>query len=326
MFSRRTVVMVLVLTFSTSLLLLLPTAAPAMAGRALDKSIQAMMGFVNARLEANNENYRLGVVEYITSGHDEQIGRTVFFKFTGDKRLEEHFVPGDPRRGGLTDISWINDWSEGSTTSGLGPAQTAAAIRRAMETWNLQKCATIPLIDFGDTNLDLGVVQYILNFGGSTSVAADITHAGWVPPEFFDTLVPGGGDLILAVTFTFWFVDLNGDITDIDGNGLLDVSFREIYYNDSQNWGIDAPVWGPPPNVPNSPPQPPVDVETIALHEIGHGLSLDHWGKAFQDAGNGMVHLAPFALMNPVLWALQQDLEGTDMAAFCGVWSSWPSK
>ena len=160
----------------------------------------------------------------------------------------------------------------------------------------------------------------------SLPVFADITHAGWLPPDFFDAIVtPDGGDFILAVTFTFVFDNGVGVPTDIDNNKLFDVAFREIYYNDSQNWGINAPVWGPPPDDPDPSLQPSVDVQTIALHEAGHGVSLNHWGKAFQDAGKGKVHFAPYALMNPVLWVLQQDLEGTDKAAFCSIWASWPN-
>lgn len=305
---------------------MLPSMSLAKSGKKIEAGIQAMMSYVNAQLESNEEDYRLGVVDYITSGNNNQAGRTVFFKFVGKKVLDEHFVPGDPRRGGFTDISWINDLWDGATWSGLLSSETAAAIERAMETWNSQNCATIPLKDLGDTNDDLGVAQYMLGFGGSPDFEADITHAGWLPPAFFDEIFPNGGSIILAVTFTFWFTDSSGDDTDMDNNGLLDVAFREIYYNNSQNWGIDAPVWGPPPDVFPLPPQPPVDVETIALHESGHGVSLNHWGKAFLDAGKGKVHFAPYALMNPVLWVLQQDLEGTDKASFCSIWASWPNK
>jgi hypothetical protein len=312
---------------------MLPSASLAKSDKKIDAGIQAMMSHVNEQLETNGENYRLGVVEYITSGNNNQAGRTVFFKFVGKKVLDEHFVPGDPRRGGFTDISWINDISEGSTLwycdgSGLEAAETAAAIRSAMTTWDSQKCATIPLTDLGDFNSDLGVTQWIFGLGGSQSVWADITHAGWQPAEFFDAIVPGGSGFILAVTFTYGFVDSSNNPTDIDHNGLFDVAFREVYYNNTQHWGIDPlQPWGPPP--PGDPDpclQPPVDVETVALHESGHGVSIDHLGKAFIDGGKkGKIHLAPYALMNPVLWSLQQDLEGIDKAAFCSIWARWPN-
>ena len=88
--------------------------------------------------------------------------------------------------------------------------------------------------------------------------------AGYRKP-FFNQVAPGGGDFILAVTFTIIFTDENGNPVDTDNNKKADVAWREIYYNDAFSWN-DGSAY---------------DVETIALHEAGHGLSQDHFGKAF---------------------------------------------
>ena len=62
-------------------------------------------------------------------------------------------------------------------------------------------------------------------------VLADIQHAGWRDIDF------GGG--ILAVAFTFVFVDVSG-LTDIDNNGKFDTAFREIYFDPSFSWADDG--------------------------------------------------------------------------------------
>ena len=84
---------------------------------------------------------------------------------------------------------------------------------------------------------------------------------------------PGGGDSILGATFTFIWIDTaTGEPTDIDGNGKATLLFREVYYNDDFTWNIDSSY----------------DVETIAFHEAGHGLSQAHFGDIFIDAAVSM--------------------------------------
>jgi hypothetical protein len=86
--------------------------------------------------------------------------------------------------------------------------------------------------------------------------------------------------------------------------------FAEVYYNDFWSWGI-------------SPPWPAIDVETVALHESGHALSLEHYGKQFFTFANAKVHWAPLAVMNPAYSGPLRRPLGTDVAAFCGAWGSW---
>jgi hypothetical protein len=263
---------------------------------------------VNERLAAEGAGHRLGVVEYITTGENEQIGRTVFFRNLGNKQLAHDFVPGDPRRNGTTDIQWFNDTFDGATSSGLTAAQTATAIGAAMGTWQDVTCSTIPLNFIGNFNVDLGFVQYLQGFGGLNGVLFDITHAGFLPGGFFDTLAPGGSTFILGVTFTFIWVD-GSDPTDIDNNGKLDTAFREIYYNDAFPWNIGSTF----------------DVETVALHEAGHGLSQAHFGTAFGTDANGKVHFSPRAVMNAAYSGVQVDIAKSDNAGHCSNWAQWPN-
>ena len=157
-----------------------------------------------------------------------------------------------------------------------------------MATWDAVTCSSLALNDLGDLSVDLGFVQFLLGLGGSPFIFADITHAGFQPRAFFDALVPGDSSFILSITFTFDFL------------GGSDTAFREIYYNDVFFWadnGISD-----------------YDFETAALHEAGHGLSLQHFATP-----------GPMPkVMNPMYTAPRRSLTGGDIGCFCGIWASWP--
>lgn len=280
------------------------------------EAIASAMGRVNAELASERAEYQVAVAEYVTAGDDgEHMGQTVFANNRGNKQLSSDFVPGDPRRGGGTDILWVID-NEGTTTSGPTAAQTNAAIGRAMQTWQDVTCSNLPLTDLGVFPGDLGIVQDIFGFGGDPNLFTDVMHTGWLPGAFFDLLAPGGSTFILGVTFTFIWIEVpSGNPTDIDGNGKTDVAFREIYYN-------DAFAWGDPGNTGLGSP---FDVETVALHEAGHGLSQGHFGKIFRTNSNGQLHFAPRAVMNAAISGQNVVIEGTDLGGHCSNWAEWPN-
>lgn len=271
--------------------------------------IQGKMAELNARLAELGENVQVAVVEYYAA--EPAVGQIVY---VNDRALQmgSHWAPLDPRRYGVRDIYWLSDQTEGIAT-GVSQADTQAAVANAMATWDGVTCATIPLIQWPDYGIDWGYVQYLEGFGGVPAWYADITHAGWLPVAFFDAIAPpDGGTYILGATFTFIWLDAPapaGEPTDIDNNGKLDVAFREIYYNDGFSWAIDDDF----------------DVETIVLHETGHGLSLGHFGMIFATTANGKLHFAPRAVMNAAYTGVQQELASTDNAAFCSIWGSWPN-
>jgi hypothetical protein len=263
---------------------------------------------INEELEAMGENVRLAVIEYYTAY--QEAGQTIYFD-DRTHQLGHHFVPGDPRRGGADHISWLSDQEEG-TANGVTLGDTQSAISNAMATWDGVNCSTIPLSELIDGS-DWGIMQFFYGYGGLPFWYADITHAGWLPGDFFeDVLGPGSSDYVIGVTFTFiWLDSPGGDPTDIDNNGKVDVAFREIYYNNEFPWGIDTD-W-------------PIDVETVVLHETGHGLSQGHFGKLFRTEANGKLHFAPRAVMNAGYTGVQQKLKGTDEAGHCSIWASWPN-
>ncbi|MGH7542549.1 MAG: hypothetical protein ACREK7_01295 [Gemmatimonadota bacterium] len=282
--------------------------------------VQVMMQKINAGLASKGKDYRVAVVEFYAPGESEEQGRTVFLSDVGNKQLGHHFIAGDDRRTTTSDITFLVDLADGGTTSGLSSADTDAAINRAMETWQDVNCSEIQVADLGSFNFDFGVVQNQLGFGGSPFFFGDITHAGFLPAAFFDAVFgPGGSAVVLAVTFTFVFIDVDElpDIvfTDLDRNRKLDTAFREIYYNDAFFWVIDQ----------NVPGFPDFDVETVALHEAGHGLSQAHFGKAFLTNANGKLHFSPRAVMNAAYSGIQQEINKTDNAGHCSIWAQWPN-
>lgn len=255
-------------------------------------------------------SYTAYMAEYITTGQSDLMGRTVFFTDRGNKQLAGDFVPA-LALDGSSDISYYVDGTRPSDDLPL--ATTEAAIDRAMSTWDGEKCSDLNMTKFADTGMSTGFIAALLGYGGSFGYFSDITHSGWLPREFFDMLSmpdePPGGDFILGVTFTIVFTDENGNLVDTDNNGKYDVAWREIYYNDNFEWK-DGSTY---------------DVETIALHEAGHGLSQAHFGSAFITNKNGKLHFAPRAVMNAAYSGRQTRINKTDQSGHCSNWSAWPS-
>ena len=290
--------------------------APQLSVLEVSDAFSAMLDDMNVALAGEGADYRAVMVEYVTGAGDEA-GATVISKDLGNKQLGFDFVPFDVRRAGTPftnggwsgsvagpddDITYAVDMT-GDAVPPLGvlsAAQTTAAINAAMATWDGQTCSNLPITMNPDFGLDLGVI-----LGGA--LVADIMHAGW--GNFF-----GGG--VLGAAFTFGFIDGSGNFTDIDNNGKLDAAFREIYY-DGFFPAFPTP-W--PWNVDGSG----IDVEAVALHEAGHGLSQAHFGNIFIK-NDGSLKRAPAAIMNPFILGATRTLLGTDKGGHCSNWAQWPN-
>ena len=231
------------------------------------------------------------------------------------------FVARDPRRGGSDAISYLVDQSDGSALAFANPTGNVAVtlpnsvtepiLDAAMARWQDQPhCPGPPVVKVADNGTDPDLIDGIV-FGNPALIGtpqADITHAGWVSPAFFNAIAPGGANFILGVTFTFIFVDGSGNPTDIDHDGTADTAFREIYYN--RGFG-----WSEGPSRPRG-----IDIASVATHESGHAFGLGHFGKVFID-NNGQLKFAPRAVMNAVYVSPFADLAGTDNASFCSIWA-----
>ena len=114
-------------------------------------------------------------------------------------------------------------------------------------------------------------------------IEADLTQVGFLGVS---AIFPPGTST-LGVTYTLFWEDAAGNLTDIDGNGKIDIAFREIYYNDQYNWA-DNGVEG-----------------TIGRQD---GLLVAH----------------PRAVMNAIYGGTLRDLTGRGVGAHCGNWAQWP--
>lgn len=261
----------------------------------------------SARGRLPGQNFALYMGEYITTGESGQAGRTIYFNNVGNKQLTADFVPG-LSLDGSDNVSYYVDQNRPSAD--LAVAVSSAAIDRAMTTWDNVTCSELGLTKVpSDNDVTTGFVAALVGMGGSTDYVADVTHSGWLPAAFFNAIAPpDGSTYILGVTFTIIFTDEDGNPVDTDNNGAIDVAWREIYYNDAFTWKDGATY----------------DVETIALHEAGHGLSQGHFGKAFADAGAGKLHFSPRAVMNAAYSGIQRQIGQTDNAGHCSNWAAWP--
>ncbi len=256
---------------------------------------------------ATNTRYAVFSAEYLTSGESGQVGKTIYFKDVGNKQLSEDFVPG-LSLDSTDNVSYFID--ETRPSDDLPVSVSSAAISRAMQTWDEVTCSDLGMYRIpSQPGISTGFVSELLGFGGSLDYVADVVHAGWLPGAFFDLLAPDGSTFILGVTFTIIFTDDDGNPVDTDNNNKLDVAWREIYYNDAFAWADGAHY----------------DVETIALHEAGHGLSQGHFGKAFLDNGGNKLHFAPRAVMNAAYSGIQTAIKGSDNGGHCSNWASWPN-
>ncbi len=286
---------------------LVPIDLEPVSFRSTDGDIRQWAEGINSALA--EYGIQLEKAEYLGA---DQAGNVVFFNDRGNKQLSSDYVPFDPRNGTGDAVPYVIDGTEATTSSGMDAAAVIGAYDSAMATWDAATCSqglTIPRA--GVAPFDVGYVQFLLGFGGVPGFfPGTIVQAGILPPAFFDLLAPGGGNGILGVCFTFtWLEEINGD-------GKGDVAIKEIYYNDGFNWQ-DAPddVLG----------NGIYDLETVVLHEVGHGLSQAHFGKAFGTPSNGKIHFAPYALMNAGYTIGNRNVAKTDLAGHCSNWGDWPN-
>ena len=265
-----------------------PGSAAKKSAPVVGTDIEGALRAVAEELEVMYQDQRPGIALHraiwIAGPGAEEVGNEVFFNDRGNKQIPVQWVPGDPRREGRTNITYL---VIPSAPTGLSVGDVTGAIDDAMSTWNSQRCSR---------GLDVVPV--------SAGESFDILHLpfGFIP-------LPAG---VLGLTVSFFFIDGSGP-TDIDNDGAFDYAFAAILYAGSPGSGF---TWAIDGNV---------DVETVALHEAGHGLGQGHFGKLFRTLKNGKFHFAPRAVMNAEYTGVQQSPAGTDGAGHCGIFGSWPN-
>jgi hypothetical protein len=212
------------------------------------------------------------------------------------------WVAGDPRRhADGSNLTYLVH-QPGLAGSGLDAVAAEAAIDRAMKSWVGTSCFSgkIGMVKRPDSGADPDIFDGLLGYGGFGDYRlADIVHAGWMPPAFFDDVNgPGSGETVLAFSVTFIYIGPDGKPSDFNQDGYLDTAANEIYYNQAFTWLLGTGHG--------------IDLESVALHELGHSLGIGHIGAPLE------------AVMNPVYAGEHRSLNPLDQAALCSVWGTWP--
>jgi len=271
--------------------------------------IRTRLHALNQRLALEGAPYAVARVELSLAPNANPASPGVVFALDRTLRLTSRWVPGDARR--LADGSNITYASFAPLMVANGAGPVSAAADAAFSTWNVVSCSNLPLVRRTlAPNVFPGALFALPGFVNDP-LAADVATIGFLPGAFFDLFLgPGASTEVLGVTFTFVFIDGNGDPTDIDFDGRDDTALKEIWYNNTFEWsttgGGDA------------------DVETTMLHEDGHALELDHFGRVAVNTKTGQLIVSPRAVMNRFILGVLRTPLGTDVGGYCGNFSSWP--
>ena len=270
--------------------LLAPSALRAQEG---DPYTIETMNEYNGGLKALWMDIQVEQIEVLTLGEGRSSTRL--------HRQPFRWVPGDSRRrADGSNLTYLVHQS-GLAGSGLDAAAAEGAIDRAMKSWSATSCfaSKVAVVKRPDTGADPDIFDGLLGYGSFGDYrAADVVHAGWMPPSFFDAVNgEGSGDTVLAFSVTFIYIGGDGRPTDVNKDGYLDTASNEIYYNEAFAWLLDGSGG--------------IDLESVALHELGHALGIGHIGAPLE------------AVMNPVYSGVHRALNPLDGAALCSVWGTW---
>ena len=152
-------------------------------------------------------------------------------------------------------MTTVFDISDYTTDESFGNVD--AAITSAFNTW-----AAVDVNDklsFNRLSDNGGNYDVFDGSGASLDQGADWTYAnitigGWLPASYFESLAPGGGAGILAVS-------ISGKLRG--GGSKKPLWTNDVYLNEFFNWSTN-------------PGAGEFDIETVVLHEVGHSIGFGH--------------------------------------------------
>lgn len=259
---------------------------------------------------------------------DDQI--VVVSQEVGNQAFPVDWVEYDERRrpGAGLELTYAIDPTE--LPPGISWEDTEAAVESAVATFNEVQCGKnlqLVRVDPG-TATDLGVTQQLVGLGGSTETVADITFAGWVP-GFMDAVgqsdskgltVPAAYAADGSVVWGYDVLNPTQEYTDIDNDGDPDLTAMEIYFTTDADYVVDDDI---------GDTLFYIDLESIVLHELGHALGMDHFGRTeitFDEDGNlvdVVLNRNSTPMMNGNNYFINREVSGSDKASFCGIYGSW---
>lgn len=96
------------------------------------------------------------------------------------------------------------------------------------------------------------------------------------------------------------------------------VSQNEVYFNSRFEWTADEELEGTRDPVSGRRRK---DFPTVAIHELGHAFSVDHFGTLA--VVDGEIVSTPESIMNAAYSGAKRELSGREKGAFCSVWSDF---
>ena len=287
--------------------------------------VATYMAATNARLQAAGAAYSIQRAEILFASTSAEIRSSANVVYANDRaRLQAvRWVPGDARRGGHTTLTYASFApAMYAMTPAGGVVSGAAAVDAAAATWNAVPCSRVRLQKVALPAGMMPSARIALNGYRNAPGAVDVGVVGWVPAYIFQAIFgPQVGPSVVGVTFTYGFTTSPGgsEYTDVDRDGKGDIAFTEVWFQNGpprMSWTTAASTaFG----------ATGYDAQSLALHELGHSLGLDHFGRLFEN-GRGEVQGAPFAVMNASAIFSQRAPAGSDVSALCSSYAGWPAR
>jgi len=232
---------------------------------------------------------------------------------SNDYRTGFRFIPNDSRRDNRTNLTYVTV-SE-FATSGNGVV-SEGVFDDMYDIWeNETNCNNVDIDKQAFSLAAEGLPSSILSFGGEPlGPVADHNIIGFLPDFLFQSIGAPAG--VLAVNFSFAFLDENGNRTDTNFDGKFDTSHTETWFNDGVTWSTDGAAGT-------------FDINSVALHEFGHSVGHGHSGTllaSFDNNGQftGDLQYTPRNVMNASYIGPKTSLSGDDNSIYCENFSAWP--
>src|SRR5690606_25913667 len=149
-------------------------------------------------------------------------------------QLDHDFVYNDPRASwdAVADISF--GIKTGNTSADANLTNQIFWMEESFRIWERTNCSALQLTQNAVNPSSPGLIANYFSTGviDENLIEADVTQVGFLGVS---NIFPTGTNT-LGVTYTLFWTDAQGNLTDIDNNGKIDVALREIYYNDQYEW------------------------------------------------------------------------------------------